>query len=1021
VAPLSELSQGLQVPKEGQQECVRGRGGWRWNVCFESCGTIVSGLFARESILDEHSAICQNCPGADPFATAGVTSIFVVVVFGGGLLYFLHEQQASKFDVISIPLRRWVHKAKESARDIGLISKIKIFLTFAQVISTLDRTYSLQMPESWSNCTAFWRVIGDIDWVSWFVPAECLMGHGMVRQLCVRALVPLTIVVAVPLLGGAASSFQRFFVKEERHRSFGSDDAGVARFSGGAMVKGILEYLPASLVLAFCFTPSVSASIFQAWYCIAYAYDEMKEQSFLAQDPSVQCDGSDEHNKILAVAWVLVCIWPVGMIVMYVSLLIPCREMLLSRASTTPLLRATAFLHRDYKPPYYWWEVASLLQRTVLTGWLLLISAEQQFLRLLAALIISIAFLVAILACSPHKRKFDAGMAAGAQVLFVCLFMGGIMVRLYEDIANDAVGSPALAYRFLGLRSSDEAIYLMIVIAFAMVALLSFTLVGECYMLQVQQRLESKWSVCTIDPPHTNWKPRNIYAGFLSHYKMEAASDARYIHDMLRKMLQAPVFLDSSALKDMRDLITEGVHKSDTLVLLATGGVLTRPWCLLELLETKRKRIPVIIVTMANSGFTFDGARLFIEDFEAEMARVNPPGLDFLTQRFGSDMDEIKEAVEKALESNESAQLTFDAHAGDHAMLATMKDVVERMAKDTGRTIKWSGGEDLLRGAASSRAASRRNTFCRKETCSKTQLAAFLKDLGGRTSRTSKPSERDSVRKNSLTKRIRNSLTMHREEVVVNKGSAVFVCCARRDAVRHARVLRAGLSIKIGRGCAIGGGDATARFIEVSHLCVVLLTKKLLSDPIALHEIWLAVRQKLPLVTCMITGCGYDYDNASALFADLSTGLEKAKPGAAQELQEQLPDGVSVDDVGQTLKSSLTAIIALSWSPASRNQLDAVVDDIVASIPKSPTRRRGSSRTDAFHPGAKSPKSWPSMSDILAIKYEKSECVQIKSSRIDVTTESSMHESVRSSAHESVRSSVGSRPASAAECEEDDL
>ena len=55
-----------------------------------------------------------------------------------------------------------------------------------------------------------------------------------------------------------------------------------------------------------------------------------------------------------------------------------------------------------------------------------------------------------------------------------------------------------------------------------------------------------------------------------------------------------PCAADSSALKDMRDLITEGVHKSDTLVLLATGGVLTRPWCLLELLETKRKRIPVI-------------------------------------------------------------------------------------------------------------------------------------------------------------------------------------------------------------------------------------------------------------------------------------------------------------------------------------------------------------------------------------------------------------------------------------------
>ena len=57
----------------------------------------------------------------------------------------------------------------------------------------------------------------------------------------------------------------------------------------------------------------------------------------------------------------------------------------------------------------------------------------------------------------------------------------------------------------------------------------------------------------------------------------EAASDARYMHDMLRKMLKAPIFLDSSELSDLRTLITGGVHKSDTLVLLGTKCVLSRP------------------------------------------------------------------------------------------------------------------------------------------------------------------------------------------------------------------------------------------------------------------------------------------------------------------------------------------------------------------------------------------------------------------------------------------------------------
>ena len=59
---------------------------------------------------------------------------------------------------------------------------------------------------------------------------------------------------------------------------------------------------------------------------------------------------------------------------------------------------------------------------------------------------------------------------------------------------------------------------------------------------------------------------------------MEAASEARYLHDTLRKIFQTPVFLDSSSLKDLRHLISEGLCNSDVFVLMLTDGVLTRPW-----------------------------------------------------------------------------------------------------------------------------------------------------------------------------------------------------------------------------------------------------------------------------------------------------------------------------------------------------------------------------------------------------------------------------------------------------------
>ena len=36
-----------------------------------------------------------------------------------------------------------------------------------------------------------------------------------------------------------------------------------------------------------------------------------------------------------------------------------------------------------------------------------------------------------------------------------------------------------------------------------------------------------KWSCATMEPPRFDWKPKGTYVCFLSHYKMEAASDCR--------------------------------------------------------------------------------------------------------------------------------------------------------------------------------------------------------------------------------------------------------------------------------------------------------------------------------------------------------------------------------------------------------------------------------------------------------------------------------------------------------------
>lgn len=128
-------------------------------------------------------------------------------------------------------------------------------------------------------------------------------------------------------------------------------------------------------------------------------------------------------------------------------------------------------------------------------------------------------------------------------------------------------------------------------------------------------------------PPTCRWEVRGDYVCFLSHYKAEAGTDARYLHDLLQRMLGAKVFLDSEDLSDLSALFEHGVRRSDCLVLLATTSVLTRPWCLLELFEAHRYSVPVVVVTVEGRALSRDAARRFVLNLEAELEEKNPAGL----------------------------------------------------------------------------------------------------------------------------------------------------------------------------------------------------------------------------------------------------------------------------------------------------------------------------------------------------------------------------------------------------------
>jgi hypothetical protein len=102
------------------------------------------------------------------------------------------------------------------------------------------------------------------------VPGSCIVGAGMKEQLLLRALVPLAVIVIVPV-GGALLSVARYSetcvsTKLKQNSVWLQSMAGELQLQekqksfSGLLKAGVLDCLPVSLVLTFCFTPSVSTN-----------------------------------------------------------------------------------------------------------------------------------------------------------------------------------------------------------------------------------------------------------------------------------------------------------------------------------------------------------------------------------------------------------------------------------------------------------------------------------------------------------------------------------------------------------------------------------------------------------------------------------------------------------------------------------------------------------------------------------------------------------------------------------------
>eukprot|EP01046_Picozoa_sp_COSAG06_P001166 COSAG06_NODE_35_length_30757_cov_53.112532_14_plen_668_part_00 len=133
------------------------------------------------------------------------------------------------------------------------------------------------------------------------------------------------------------------------------------------------------------------------------------------------------------------------------------------------------------------------------------------------------------------------------------------------------------------------------------------------------------------------WAVSKEFAGFLSHYKKEAAAEARILKTELVRALRTSsnkVFLDADNLTDLRVLLNN-VKQSDIFILMLTDGVLSRPWCLAELNAAAEADIPILVLSINNS-YRCNASRIteILTDLPAYLKHANPTAIKELS---GSD------------------------------------------------------------------------------------------------------------------------------------------------------------------------------------------------------------------------------------------------------------------------------------------------------------------------------------------------------------------------------------------------
>ena len=549
------------------------------------CSQGLDGMLCKACVLDDHyyeatTAECIQCsrglhsvlPVASiVFSCATASSLFLCLLAGRRN----PRKKQSRFSLARLAI---------VAKEAGLVAKVKLITSYYNIVLVIPEAFAITLPEE------YYEAMNVVSWINLesgpkdqsssselnFFRFECV-GNFEVRLQLLSA-TPIFLLAGVVLGGVLASLLSTWY------RNSLTVDVALK-----ATRRGLRSTLPFLLTALFALMSTVSSRIFSTYSCETVGVDDAAgiTSSFLYADISVECTGPT-YDSLWDTATALIVLWPIGVPVLFACLLAMAHD----RPEALALWSAIRFLHAEYRPAYFWWELAELARKLMLTGFIFLIPQDHTFTRLIVAIQVSFLFCLLVACASPYRHRSTTYFASVINFAIGCTMLGALCIKVRAGLDAET------ALELLGFTST---------LPFARI-ILALNLSLGLIMLVLFQNSTLKRIFLAVDgyaviqlqdsgqQPELVLAPDKRWFSFISYTKANeetAASIKRLVQLLLPG---ASIFLDIDDLESREDIEQEVQASAVMLVVQGSLRYTSSAECLRELTVARRSALPLLRV-----------------------------------------------------------------------------------------------------------------------------------------------------------------------------------------------------------------------------------------------------------------------------------------------------------------------------------------------------------------------------------------------------------------------------------------